>query len=253
MGQADYQRLLTEAYDIDKPTAPADELAYYLAQIASRGEPVLEVMSGSGRFLFPLLAAGVDIDGVDASADMLAACERRCQRQGLRPRLFQQRVERLQLPRRYPLAFCGGGSFGLIANEADVASALRRLYEHLMPGGWLLLEVETPAPDRGESSGTRWWDREDGAKIVMRWANRYDPASQVVKGIGVYELFVDGRLTETELNDWVCRYWQPPEIIAALADAGLVDIAVHKAFTTDPPRTDERTLSVIARRPRGDA
>src|SRR2546428_13546751 len=71
--RAEYKALLTEAYDLDKPEAPAEPLAYYMRHIRACGEPVLEAMCGSGRFLAPLLEAGVDVGGGGASADMVAA------------------------------------------------------------------------------------------------------------------------------------------------------------------------------------
>ena len=73
---AEYKRLLTEAYDLDKPEAPEQEFARWLQFAREARGPVLEVMCGSGRFLVPLAEAGIDIDGVDASEDMLAACAR---------------------------------------------------------------------------------------------------------------------------------------------------------------------------------
>src|SRR3990172_1144329 len=125
--RAEYKALLTEAYDLDKPEAPPEELAYYRRNIRARGEPVLEAMCGSGRFLVPLLEAGIDIDGVDASPDMLAACSARCAERGIAERLHQQLLHELDLPRRYRLIFAGGGSFGLIIDAAEVAESLRRL------------------------------------------------------------------------------------------------------------------------------
>src|SRR5947199_10336764 len=46
--------------------------------------------------------------------------------------------------RRYRLIFAGGASFGLIVDESEVTESLRRLYGHLLPGGTLLIEIETP-------------------------------------------------------------------------------------------------------------
>ncbi len=68
---AEYKRLLTQAYDLDKPEAPAAELDRWLRYARAVDGPVLEVMCGSGRFLAPLAAAGIDIDGTDASVDLL--------------------------------------------------------------------------------------------------------------------------------------------------------------------------------------
>jgi len=66
---AENKRLLTEAYDLDKPDAPGLELERWMRYARSADGPVLEVMCGSGRFLLPLALAGIDIDGTDPSVD----------------------------------------------------------------------------------------------------------------------------------------------------------------------------------------
>ena len=49
-----------------------EELAYYRGAIERFGEPALDLGCGTGRLLVGLLEAGLDVDGVDVSADMLA-------------------------------------------------------------------------------------------------------------------------------------------------------------------------------------
>ena len=65
-----YGSLCTEFYDLDKPAAPAAALAYYLDRARDAQGRILEPMCGSGRFLIPMLRAGLPIDGVDASRAM---------------------------------------------------------------------------------------------------------------------------------------------------------------------------------------
>jgi SAM-dependent methyltransferase len=246
MEHAQYGRLLAEVYDLDKPHPPAAEVAHYRSHIAQRGEPVLEVMCGSGRLLLPLLAAGVDIDGHDASPDMLAACHRTAAVRGLQPHVYEQAIQHLDLPRRYAFAFCAAGSFGLLASDADVMAALRRLHEHLLPGGWLLLDVEPPAARSSHVEGV-WhggaWRRPDGATITLRAVDRYDPATRTERGVGIYELFVDGRPVETEVNDWVRRFWTEDEISVVLLAAGFTE--VHAV----PPYEPGPVVCMLARRP----
>jgi hypothetical protein len=75
---------------------------------------------------------------------------------------------------------------------------------------------------------------------------RYDPATRVEEAVGIYELFVDGTLVESELNGWVRRFWAPAEIVAVVTDAGFVDVRVTRAFTTEPAAGSEPELSVLA-------
>ncbi len=231
---AEYKRLLTEAYDLDKPVAPGAELDRWLGYARAAEGPVLEVMCGSGRFLVPLAVAGIDIDGTDASLDMLAACADRCRERNLSPQLTHQLAQELDRPRRYALAFVAAGSFGLLVEEPAWRASLQRLLTHLVPGGVLAFEVETSAaaPARSGAWVGRWWDRPDGARIVSRGLHRYDEGARVEEGLGIYELWMEGRLVETELNTWVRRFWTAEEIEREVRAAGFARVAV--TVTTDP-------------------
>src|SRR5476651_689835 len=70
--------------------AEAAELAYYRAVIERSGQPALDLGCGAGRLLLPLLAAGLDVDGVDLSPDMLAQAAALGAAQGLTPTLRAQ-------------------------------------------------------------------------------------------------------------------------------------------------------------------
>jgi len=79
------------------------EIAYYQRQIEQYGQPALDTGCGTGRLLLPYLRAGLDVDGVDVSGDMLAYCRQTAESEGLSPRLYQQALHALDLPRRYRL------------------------------------------------------------------------------------------------------------------------------------------------------
>lgn len=247
--RSDYRKLLTQAYDIDKPDAPSDELAYYQAFAVAADGPVLEAMCGSGRFLVPMLASGLDVDGVDSSEDMLRACEEKCEALGLTARLSAQDLQRLELERRYALVFCAGGSWGLLPEMAEAQEALRRVYDHLLPGGTFVLEIESPkSTARGGLWGGRFWRRPDGAVIALRGILRA-VSEELEEGLGVYELYVDGKLVETEMNEWARRFWTPGAVTDALGAAGFVDVVVTAPFSDAAPEDGASMHSVVARRP----
>jgi SAM-dependent methyltransferase len=241
---AEYKRLLTEAYDLDKPLAPQDEIDRWLRYARGADGPVLEVMCGSGRLLVPLATAGIDIDGIDASADMLAACRRKSIDRGVSPVLEQQFSQELDLPRTYALAFVTAGSFGLLRDRADSIRTLEKLFDHLEPTGLLVIDVETVrgAPSQSGEWVGRWWTRPDGATIVCRNLSRYDATARIEEGLGIYELWVDGELVESELNNWVRRFWAADELEQELQLAGFTDIAIT-------PVHGDAVLVAEARRP----
>jgi len=79
--------------------AGGPEIACFRAFIERYGEPALDVACGAGRLLLPYLRDGLDVDGCDISADMLAWCRSRAGQQALAPALYRQAMHELDLPR----------------------------------------------------------------------------------------------------------------------------------------------------------
>src|SRR6476620_8871831 len=73
----------------------------YFGRCVADGRPTLDAGCGAGRLLLPWLRAGYDVDGCDVSADMIARCRERADREGLAPTLFVQALHELAPPRRY--------------------------------------------------------------------------------------------------------------------------------------------------------
>lgn len=119
----------------------APELAYYQKQIERLGQPVLDLGCGVGRLLVPLLRAGIDIDGCDISADMLNHCRAKAEQAGFHPNLYVQPMHEFSLPRHYQVIYICD-SFGLAGSREFNQETLSRCYQHLQPGGALIVNIE---------------------------------------------------------------------------------------------------------------
>jgi SAM-dependent methyltransferase len=145
--------------------ASPDELAY-LRRCSDRfGQPVLDLACGTGRLLLPLRQAGLDIDGCDLSADMLAECRQQAAAAGVTVRLYQQAMHALDLPRRYRTIYLWD-SFGIGGQRQQDRAALVRCWEHLEPGGALVLSHEFPY-----ANADQWpyWRREARQQLPQAW------------------------------------------------------------------------------------
>jgi SAM-dependent methyltransferase len=247
-----YGKLCTQFYDIDKPTAPPEELAFYLGHARQANGPVLEAMCGSGRFLIPMMQAGIDLDGVDASSDMLGACQRHCAERGLEPRLYQQFLHEMNLPRKYKLVFIPSGSFNLIADLTQVREALKRLHDALLPGGRLLLEVYVPENGIHHSSSNwtgRWVKRPDGVMLILSaLGNNHDPQTRSGTSLLRYELFKDGQLIETELEEMTGRIYLSGECEALLREVGFVEVRTLKLHSDQAADQTDLEVTIECRR-----
>ena len=143
MSLSSYGRLATEAYDIDKPIGHSfGDVEFYLQRLKSCTGRVLEPAVGTGRVLIPLMEAGLQMEGVDNSPEMLAVCRARCAERGLQPVLHEGDMSSLSLPESYEAIIVPAGSFLLIERREESLGALKRFREHLLPGGRLIVDLE---------------------------------------------------------------------------------------------------------------
>ena len=217
-----YGTLCTAYYDLDKPFAPSDALAFHQAEAAQSSGPVLEPMCGSGRFLIPLLQAGIPIEGVDASGEMLAACALRAASLGLTAKLYKQALEELTLPRRYSMAFIPSGSLGLIHQRRSLRACLRRLHRHLNPSARLFVEVVDAASFGSGSSafGSSSVIAQEGKSISYEWRTTCDKSSRTIRYDSRYELREGSSALAEESEQLVIKMYSSQEVINELRLAG---------------------------------
>ncbi len=245
-----YGKLCTEYYDLSKPEAPPDALAFFLHCHEDTAHPVLEPMCGTGRFLVPFLERGIDTDGVDSSHYMIQACHNRCEAKRLQPVLYQQLLQELDIPRRYGYILIPAGSFGLITDRANAMEALRRLHHHLVPGGKLVLEIETPRALTGDL-GT-WHEsrltRPDGAEMVFSALPTYDSREQVQQDIHRYQVISHGRVIDDEVEGLSLRFYEQDEFRQLLEAAGFRDIRATRPYRDAVPKKEDATIIFQCRR-----
>lgn len=240
-----YQNLCTEFYDLDKPQAPREALQFFLNYIEKADGPILEPMCGSGRFLIPYLERGFQVEGLDSSLHMLKACMKKCAAKKLEPQLYSQFVTDMSLDKKYALIFIPSGSFGLITDKEQTLLCLKKFYDHLLPGGKLVIEVETiyAAPKNLNIWHGRIADKSDGAKIILNSLPSYDPATQILRSLQRYELLHQQQILQTEIEDFRVRLFQHEELDNWLEDVGFKDISRLKVYGLAEP--DEQDESII--------
>jgi len=237
----------------DAPEAP-----FFLQEIALSGQPVLDVACGAGRVLLPLLRAGIDIDGVDISADMLAHCRRKAAGVGFSPNLYQQPMDAFTLPRKYRTIYICD-SFDLAGSREKDLETLRRCYAHLEDGGALLLNIqaEYTSPENWE-----WWlsaKREtlpeawpeegrhriaaDGSEYVDRFRDlEFDPLEQSFTREVRLEKWQSGKLVAAEEYALRGNIYFKQELLLMLKVAGFREISVRGDYTDQPATADSKEL-----------
>src|SRR5436190_605795 len=138
--EIEYRGLVARTWDLLRgDTSAWEDRPFFRRLIESSGQPALDVGCGTGRLLLDYLRGGIDIDGVDISGEMLALCRERAETLGLKPRLYEQPMEALDLPGPYYTIIVPSSSFQLLLEPAAARQAMGRFFAHLQPGGVLVM------------------------------------------------------------------------------------------------------------------
>jgi SAM-dependent methyltransferase len=240
------------------------EIDYYRRYVEA-GQPALDLACGTGRLLLPYLRDGLDVDGCDVSADMIALCREAAEREGLEPSLYVQPKHELDLPRRYRTVFMCG-ALGVGSTRAEDQEALRRVHDHLEPGGTFVLDNEVPYAD---AAGWEYWlpdaratlprpRRQPGKRRVGSDGAEYelrsrlldvDPLEQQVRMEMRAFMWRDGELVAEDEHLLTLTLYFKDEIVLMLERAGFVDVTVRAALTDAEPTGVDDFLVYTARRP----
>lgn len=240
-----YTGLVAELYEpLASYHASADEYAPFIDR---SGQPVLELACGSGLPLLELVCRGYDVDGLDASPDMLARCRERAAAQGLSVTLHQQEMQAMELQRRYRSIYLAGASFNLLASDDDARETLRRMRDHLLPGGGVLIPLERPDVDAIRRSLGLFREAEDReARIRVSAIDVHaDERERLVCTRLRYERSRPDGTEERIERDWVMKWWDQETFRAMLQEAGFARVTAIRPDGRTAP-ADSRSWVFLA-------
>jgi SAM-dependent methyltransferase len=216
-----YTGLVAEAYaPLRGSPAPPEPYARFVQRY---GTPALELGCGHGEPILDLVAAGLDVTGLDSSDDMLDLCRRAASQRGLDVKLVRSTFEDMNIGRRFAAIYFAGPTFQLIVELDNAARALTKIRDHLEPDGRVLIPLFIPAQVKPARLGV-WREHiaDDGEILAFRvveqdWRlldRRVDSATEYRRGPA-------GEPTELVERVWSLRWYDDGEFEALAAEAGL--------------------------------
>ncbi|MFA7157486.1 MAG: class I SAM-dependent methyltransferase [Bacilli bacterium] len=233
-----YKKLCSEYYDLDKPSAPAEALKYYSKEALRANGPILEPMCGTGRFLIPLLEKGLNVQGVDASSEMLELCKEKCKSKNLYPKLYFDTLKNLDLPIKYNYIFIPSGSFGLLINKQEAKESLKKLFSHLSNQGKMDIEVERPYSTFENGIKTESYvKRNDGVKIGLTTIRNYDFATNIETIECIYEDMANNKIyKENEIIE--VKHYSEDEFKDLAILVGFREVKICKMYSASDMSDD---------------
>jgi len=153
---------------------------------------VLELMSGTGRVSIPLAEVGIKLTCVDMSADMLSVLRRKLESRQLSVEIHQANVCELDLGRQFKLILLPFNSFAEILSAEDQLKALKRIFQHLQPGGIFICTLHNPHIRKKSVDGQlHLWGNypllEKDGTLLFWVTQHFDPGGYIVNGIEFFE------------------------------------------------------------------
>lgn len=223
---------------------------FYKKIIQENGQPVLDVGCGTGRLLLDYLRQGIDVEGVDNSPEMLEICKKKAGEQGLVPKLYEQYVETLGLPKKYQTILVPSSSLQLIVEPSQADEALKRLIDHLLPGGVIAASIMTlwkkgePLISEMEKVST---SNQDGVKFRRVSKSFYNPESECEDTQDLYQMIVGDKvvLEETHRRFPATRSYTQLQAKALFNRAGFQNIKLFSEFTFEPAKPDDALFVIF--------
>lgn len=239
MGNGLYSGLDAEFYD-ELLDGEIDDLPFWRSLISEPDLRVLEVGCGTGRILLPLLREGFHLDGMDSSANMVRLLREKAVDQTLKADIRIQRMEELDMGKRYSLIFIPGFSLQMVASRKLLRESLLRFHKHLEPGGRLAVSLFFPWEEMENDQPGGWHlrkkvQRRDGSQLSCQQCSIIDLEKQSLVVRNRYTLSdKSGNQLKEELRDVRLLWFYPHEFHLLLEETGFELLESYADFSYEP-------------------
>jgi SAM-dependent methyltransferase len=181
----------------------------------------LEIGSGSGRLMFPLVEMGLEVEGLELSQDMLEMGKIRAQRLGIKPVVHVGDMTNWNNGRKFSALLAPAFTLQL---ASDPQATLRHWHSLLENHGGLYLTIFMPYAELlGDLPENRWYEDHkitlpDGRVGLLETRHQLDRKRQIVEREHRYSL--SGDPPKTYYSRQSIRWIEHPQIILMLRQCG---------------------------------
>lgn len=211
---ATFGRYWADVYEeyVDARALDPTPAVKFLSALAGKG-PALELGIGSGRVALPLIAAGVDVHGIEASEEMVALL--RGKPGGDRVPVTIADYARFTIPQQFTLVYGPYNAILLLTTFAAQRSCFQHVAQHLSADGRFVIEAERPELS-GFVSNSRIMVAKVGVDSVELRVSRHRPSEQLITSQHIW-ISNNG----VQLRPGAIRYASPTELDLMAVEAGL--------------------------------
>ena len=220
-----------------------DYLQKILARIGAKPRNVLDVACGTGNVTEEIYDRGYDVVGIDIQPEMIEIARNKAEESSRPIRYYVQDMAELKVDGRFDLAVSLFDSFNYITDPNDLARGMARIFDHLVPGGLLIFDVNTEY-----ALAHHFFDQCSLERYPRyAWTSYYDRATRICRVEMAFEVLENGgkrQFTEVHLQ----RAYSLDELRQMLEVADFEVLNVYHAYTLKKPTRRSDRVFIVARR-----
>lgn len=203
----------------------------------------LDLACGTGSLTQELALKGVDVYGVDASAEMLCEAMQKSTEKGLNILYLRQKMQNLDLYGTIDTCVCTLDSINHLTSPEDVQKAFDRVALFMDKDGVFMFDVNTVYKhNKVLADNTFVYENE---KVFCVWQNTLRENNVVDIDLDFFE--EENGVYYRTSESFAERAYEDADIKNMLVKAGFEVEAVYGDMSFEPPKADEQRAIYVAR------
>lgn len=209
----------------------------YVEKLREYGEDILELGSGTGRILIPLIENDYNAVGIEKCEDMIALCNKKSKGKA---EVIKGDGKIFSLDRKFNVVLASCNFINKFNKIEDLVSMFKCAKEHLKDNGVFIIDCSLPYMElmvnsNGLEETFEFYNKENSTKIVDKFKATYDfTHSKEVNERILEEYKGEELLRRAEVKEEI-TYYMPRELKAIIELSGLKIIKESGSLKKDIP------------------
>ena len=211
---------------------------------------ILDLGCGTGGHIIPLTERGYRMTGVDASLNMLRLAQEKCNRNRIKAKLCNARLQTFELKKKFDIIICMFSTMDYVVRDSEVTKTLKNIINHMKKNSLFIFDFwNEEAVQRYYSPSRKKLFYSNGKIIERRSRTKIFPSKHTCEVNYTCTLKQNRHLINRFKEKHTVRYFAVDEIIQFLQNAGFIVLGMHPFLNLEGAiRKNTWDITVVSKR-----